>query len=615
MLQEQKLKLLQDLAKTSSKEELIWMNGYLAGVAAGTQLLPVQAPNYAQEQLVAQSQSAFATAVASANGTAAATAPSATAAAVATAPAVQKITIAYGTESGNSKRLATEFATKAKKAGIIAKVVGLDQYRLNDLPKEEYFFTVISTQGEGEPPATAKKFYDHIHQNSFRLDNLKYGVLALGDTSYPLFCKAGEDVDVQLQKLGGQRIVNLVKCDTDYQSDAEQWFNQVLQKLQHHEAPAPSASAAVLSTSSVEAALVAEPARKTGKRYYRGRVLTNINLNDRGSNKETHHLEIAAEGLDYLPGDSIGVVAENPLPVVNAILNLTGTDGDTRVLYRNESYTVFNLLKKKLNVTYLPERVVRNYARIVGQDIPDTKISLLDILKIYPVRDSSQFIEVVDILEPVTPRLYSISSSLNAHSDEVHVTVARDTFMVNDERRCGLCSDYLLNMPVDTTFEFYIHRNNQFRLPGPDKDIIMIGPGTGIAPFRAFLWERDATGATGRNWLFFGEQHFVTDFLYQTEIQNWVHTGVLTNVSLAFSRDQPYKIYVQHRILEQAAELWQWIEGGAYIYICGAKEPMSKDVDYAMLQVIERFGKKNAQEAMEFLEQLKDQGRYLKDVY
>jgi sulfite reductase (NADPH) flavoprotein alpha-component len=611
MVGENKLKVLLELVKASSKEELIWMNGYLAGAVAQAPPASQTAPEALLQEAVALQAVQAAQAIASGLHTGAATATQQTATAVATAPAVQKITIAYGTETGNSKKLAADFAMKAKKSGIIAKLVSLDQYRLNDLSKEEYFFTVISTQGEGEPPATAKKFYDHIHQNSFKLDKLKYGVLALGDTSYPLYCKAGEDVDSQLQKLGGQRIVSLVKCDVDYKADADNWFEQVLQKLQNNEAAAGPA-AVVASTNG---AAIAAPAKKHGKKLYTGTVLTNINLNDRGSKKQTHHLEIAAEGVEYKPGDSIGVVAENPLAIVKGIINLTGVDEDKTINFRNESYRIYDLLKKKLNITYLPERVVRNYARIVNQEIPDTKISLYDILKIYPVKDAAQFEEVIGILEPVTPRLYSISSSPNAHSGEVHVTVAKDTFMVNEERRCGLCSDYLLNMPENTSFEFYVHKNNQFRLPDGEKDVIMIGPGTGIAPFRAFLWERDAAGATGRNWLFFGEQHFQSDFLYQTEIQNWAQTGVLSKVSLAFSRDQPYKVYVQHRILEHAPELWKWIEGGAYIYICGAKEPMSKDVEYALLQVIERFGSRSSEQAIEFLEQLKEQGKYLKDVY
>jgi len=582
MLAEPKLRALQDLVKTSSKEELIWMNGFLAGLLSSGSA--VTAP-----EVVVQEQPA-----------AAPVTP--------VAPAVQKITIAYGTETGNSKKLATDFATMAKKQGINAKLVSLDQYRLNDLSKEEYFFTVISTQGEGEPPATAKKFYDHIHSNGTKLDKLKYGVLALGDTSYPLFCKAGEDVDNQLHKLGGQRIVSLQKCDTDYQADAEAWFAQVLQKLQTGGVPASN------GTANASVSAPAATKKSSGKRIYTGTVLTNINLNDRGSSKATHHIEIAAEGVEYLPGDSIGVVAENPEGVVRAIVSLTGVDA-SKTVSPTEPRTVYELLKKKLNITWLPERVVRNYAKLVQQDIPDTKISLLDLLRIYPVKDGAQFEEVLGILEPISPRLYSISSSPAAHSNEVHLTVAKDTFMVNDERRCGLCSDYLLQMPENTSFEFYVHRNNQFRLPDHDKDVIMIGPGTGIAAFRSFLWERDAVGATGRNWLFFGEQHFQTDFLYQTEIQNWVQTGVLTHVSLAFSRDQPYKVYVLHRMLEQAMELYRWIQDGAYIYVCGAREPMSVDVDYTLLQIIERFGGKKTTEAIEFLDKLKEEGRYLKDVY
>jgi sulfite reductase (NADPH) flavoprotein alpha-component len=617
MLSEAKLKVLLELVKSSTGPELIWMSGYLAGVTAYAQQTHGQ-PSFQPDAAILQALQSAAGSQAIGAGSSAQTAlqPQAATTAVATAPSVQKITIAYGTETGNSKKLATDFAMKAKKSGIVAKVVSLDQYRMNDLSKEEYFLTVISTQGEGEPPATAKKFYDHIHLNGFKLDKLKFGVLALGDTSYPLFCKVGEDVDTQLEKLGGERIVTLTKCDVDYQTDADTWFTQVLQKLQSGEVHAASAPATIVAPTNGTVIAPAAPAKKPGgKKIYTGTVLTNINLNDRGSKKQTHHIEIAAEDLDYQPGDSIGVVAENPLAIVKGIITLTGINGDKSISFRNENYTVFELLKKKLNITYLPERVVKNYARVVGQEIPDTKISLYDLLKIYPVKNAAQFEEVIEILEPVTPRLYSISSSLTAQNGEVHVTVAQDTFMVNDERRCGLCSDYLLNMPENTSFDFYVHKNNQFRLPEADKDVIMIGPGTGIAPFRAFLWERDAAGAGGRNWLFFGEQHFQSDFLYQTEIQNWAETGVLSKVSLAFSRDQQYKIYVQHRILEQAPELWKWIDGGAYIYICGAKDPMSKDVDYAMLQVIERFGSKSTAQAIEYLDQLKEQGRYLKDVY
>jgi sulfite reductase (NADPH) flavoprotein alpha-component len=283
--------------------------------------------------------------------------------------------------------------------------------------------------------------------------------------------------------------------------------------------------------------------------------------------------------------------------------------------FRSEEVTAYELLKKKLNIFYLPERVVSKYAALIGQDIPPTKIGLLDLLKIYPLENKAQFEQLIEILEPIAPRLYSISSSPEAHSGEVHITVARDKFHVNDEWKCGLCSDYLSQLPTENNIEFYIHKNNQFRLPADDKDIIMIGPGTGIAPFRSFLAHRDATGASGRNWLFFGDQHFVSDFLYQTELQNWMETGVLSKINVAFSRDQKEKVYVQHKMLKHGQELYDWLVNGASIYVCGAKEPMSVDVEDTLMQIVEKFGNKTIEEAAQFVEQLKDEDRYLKDVY
>ena len=578
MLTAPKLKTLQDLIAGATKEELIWLSGYLAGIVAqgSGQTLPGLATALEQE-----------------------------AAAPAARPAIGKITIAYGTETGNSKKLATDFAAKAKKKGINAKLVGLEQYRLTDLSKEEYFFTVISTQGDGEPPAAAKKFYDHIHRGGFRLEKLKYSVLALGDTSYPLFCKAGEDVDQQLQSIGGQRIVSLQKCDTDYETEADHWFDEVIQRLTSNGS----------SNGSSSPAAPAAVRKHTGKKIFAGTVLSNTNLNDRGSQKETYHLEIAVDEADYEPGDSIGITPENPLSVVEAIASLTGIDPAKTLSYRNEEITVHELLTKKLNIVFLPERVVKKYAAIVQQEIPETKIGLLDLLKIYPVKDTAQFLEVAAILEPIAPRLYSISSSPEAHGGEIHITVAKDTFAVNGEIKHGLCSDLLSQLAPEQVLSFYVSRNSQFKLPAPEKDIIMIGPGTGIAPFRSFLAERDATGASGKNWLFFGDQHFTTDFLYQTEIQNWVQTGVLTRINTAFSRDQKEKIYVQHKMRKLGAELFEWLESGAYIYLCGAKEPMSVDVENTLLLIIQEHGKKNAGQALGYLDELKEAGRFVKDVY
>lgn len=564
MLGESKIKDFLALVKASSDAELIWMNGYLSGVISRAE-------------------------------------PATAAPAAVSHPG--KITIVYGTETGNSKKLATSFATRAKKIGINAKVVGMDQYKVADLPKEEYFFSIVSTHGEGDPPAAAKKFYDHIHQNGFRLEKLKYGVLALGDTSYPLFCQTGEDVDTQLEKLGGQRIVPLQKCDIDYDAEAGQWFDRAFEAIS-------------LNGSAPEVAAAPTPARKiSGRKVYHEKVLTSINLNDTGSSKITQHIELSAEEVDYLPGDSIGVIPENPKEVVEKILGLLSISHDHEVQYKNEPANVSELLRRKLNIFYLPERVVTRFGDAIGTRIEDSRADLLDLLKRHPLDGNARVEELVNLLEPIAPRLYSVSSSPEAHAGEIHITVAKNNYTIDDELKYGLTSDFLCQLVPGDNLNFYIHPNSLFRLPEPDKDIIMIGPGTGIAPFRSFIAHRDATGATGKNWLFFGEQHFLTDFLYQTEIQNWLETGVLTKASVAFSRDQRDKIYVQHKMLKDAALFFEWLESGAIVYVCGTKDPMSVDVEIALMSIISSHGERTEEEALQYIDQMKEDGRYLKDVY
>jgi sulfite reductase (NADPH) flavoprotein alpha-component len=565
MLAENKLKIFLDLIKSSGKEELLWMNGYLNGVV--------------QSQVPASAAPATAD------------------------PVVSKITIVYGTETGNSKRLAADFAAKAKQQRIHAKVVGMDQYRLTDLAKEEYLLAIVSTHGEGEPPIAAKKFYDHIHQNGFKLEKLKYSVLALGDTSYPLFCKTGEEVDEQFNKLGGNRIAPLQKCDVEYEEEANSWFKGVLKSLSTATTLVPASTPATIA------------AKKTGKQIYTGTVLTKVNLNDRGSNKETFHIEIAADGLQYQCGDSVGIVPENPTKVVEEILAVAKVDGAKKILFKNEEVSIYDLLKYKINIIYLTERLVKQYAEITGEDIPATKMDLLDLLKIYPVKDAAQFETIVGKMNAISPRLYTIASAPSAHEGEVHILAVKDTYTINDEKRFGLCSTYLSELQVNTEQKFFIQTNKRFRMPADDKDMIMVGPGTGIAAFRSFLSERDATGATGKNWLFFGDQHFATDFLYQTEIQNWVETGVLSKVNVAFSRDQHFKLYVQHKMLQHAAEVYEWINSGASFFICGTKDPMSIDVENTLIEIIQQQGNKSLEEAKKYLELMEEEGRYEKDVY
>lgn len=564
MLLEPKLNILYDLVRSASKEELIWMNGYLSGLLA---------------QPVVPVNSAIQT-------------------------AVKKITIVYGTETGNAKKVATEFATFVKKNGLVAKLQGLDQYKVNELQKEEYFFAVISTQGDGESPAGAKKFYDFIHAQQLQLNGLKFGILALGDSSYPLFCKAGEDVHQRLVQLGATAILPLEKSDVDFSAVAQKWFGTVLNVLSNQNA----AATAVNTTAAIKP--------RNGKQFYKGIVQQIINLNDRGSAKSTFHIEIGvADSNIYEAGDALGIIPKNPVALVREIISLIGIGEEELIDFRGEQFTVGAFLKAKANVVYLSSRVIRQYAAITKQEIPDTRMGLLELLKIYPSNDSSHYCELIKYLEPNAPRLYSISSSPDAHPGEIHLTVALDTFKVNGELKNGLCSAQLSDWKIDEEVEFYIQPNHHFKLPDNNRPVIMIGPGTGIAPFRAFLSHRDAVGAEGKNWLFFGEQHFVSDFLYQTEIQNWFETGLLQNVSLAFSRDQSYKLYVQHRVLENAKEFWQWLEEGANIYICGAKDPMSTDVLTAIAKVIERFGGKTEAEALQHLDELKSSGRLLLDVY
>lgn len=572
MLEESRLKQLHALIDSYSKEELIWINGYLSGIVANGKTNGAAHTNGHDVKTTS----------------------------------TKKINLAFGTETGNAKKLATHLATVAKKKGVNAKLTDLSQYRFGDLPKEEYFFVVISTQGEGEPPIPVKKFYDHIHENQLSLPDLKFSVLALGDSSYPQFCKTGEDVDAQFDKFGAKRVVPLQKCDVDYEEDAEQWFEKVLAVVESKPEAAPSV-----------ATIPVAPKKPVGKKYYNGTILANINLNDRGSNKNTYHIEIGTdETIEYEPGDTIGIIPRNREDVVDKIISMTGIDPTLVIETAKAKAPVKELLAEHLNICYLLTSTLKKYAAIIQQEIPDTRMDLFDLLRIYPVKDAAQFVEVVKILMSIAPRLYSISSSPAGHgTNEVHITVARDRFLAQDEQRFGLCSEFLGDKPVNSGISFYVHKDKSFKLPATDKDIIMIGPGTGIAPFRSFIAERDATGATGRNWFFFGEQHFITDFLYQTEMQNYVSTGVLNRLDLAFSRDQATKIYVQHRMLEKAAELYQWINEGAYIFISGTKDPMSKDVENALLQIIEEQGKKTKEEAKEYIERLKKNGRYEKDVY
>lgn len=560
MLAEAQIQALQNFLGQYSREQLVWVNGYLSGLL-NEKAIP------------------------------------------ATPSAPQKITIAYGTETGNAQKLAVNFAAKAKKQGIRTKVVGLDQYPLTELANEEYFFTIISTHGEGEPPIAAKKFYDHIHQNGFKIPKLQYSVLALGDTSYPLFCQTGEDVDKQLQQLGGNRLAPMQKCDVDFEADADKWINEVLVKVSKTVSPAIASPA------------IAAPAAKkpAGKKIYEGRVAANFNLTANGSTKKTYHISLQAEGVDYLPGDSIAIVPHNDALTVAAVLQALQADGTAMMQWKNETYSLQQLLTEKFSIVYLLEKTVQQYAALAGTTITVGRYNLLQLLQQYPLPVTVTAEQVTGILTAIAPRIYNIASSPAAHDNTIDIIALQDVFTINGQQQKGLCTAYFENCTPGSTISFFIQPNKRFRLPAADKDIIMIGPGTGIAPFRSFVAERDAMGATGRNWLFFGETDFTTDFYYQTEWQQWFSTDVLTKVSLVFDNSAAPDFTLSTKIIEQGAELFEWLQQGASLYLCGQKDPMSREVEAALQQVL--ANQLPAVEAAAYWEELKSGGRYMKDVY
>lgn len=551
---------LQQLVTGASHEELVWINGYLSG------LLEKQP------------------------------------AVVAAIPTVlSRITLAYGTETGNSKALARKLAAYGKQQGCQVKVVALEQYKPAQLQGEDTFVVIVSTQGDGDPPQAAQPFFDYLGKQRPQLEPLKYAVLALGDSSYPRFCEAGLVLDQLLQQSKATRIHELLCCDTDYEGPALAWFSNLLAGL-------GAASSAALPAQSIASAPVV-------KQQHAGTIVQHIQLNDRGSGKATYHIEIAVADISYQPGDAVAIVPENPKALVDELMALMEYSASQEVIYHGRSVQVYDLLHKELNIAWLPERVVAAYAAIVQQEIPEMKMSLKDLLHIYPIQHSSQLEQVLQILEPIAPRQYSIASSPAAHPGELHLVVALNAFPVAEETRYGLCSHYLSQLGEETALSFRLHANNRFRLAPDEKDMIMIGPGTGIAPFRAFLSEREARMAEGRNWLFFGDRNFSTDFLYQTEIQDWLESGLLSRFNAAFSRDQEEKLYVQHRMQQHAAALYEWLEQGAWLYVCGAKYPMACDVETMLLDIIATQSGRTAEEAQQFLETLEAEGRYAKDVY
>ncbi|MBG9474035.1 assimilatory sulfite reductase (NADPH) flavoprotein subunit [Priestia megaterium] len=536
------------------------------------------------------------------------------------------VTILYGSQTGNAQGLAENTGKTLEAKGFNVTVSSMNDFKPNNLKKLENLLIVVSTHGEGEPPDNALSFHEFLHgRRAPKLENFRFSVLSLGDSSYEFFCQTGKEFDVRLAELGGERLYPRVDCDLDFEEPANKWLKGVIDGLS--EAKGHSASAAV----PVEAPAGTSPYSRTNP--FKAEVLENLNLNGRGSNKETRHLELSLEGsgLTYEPGDSLGIYPENDPELVDLLLNEFKWDASENVTVNKEGETrpLREALISNFEITVLTKPLLKQAAELTGNDKLKALVENREELKAYTqgrdvidlVRDfgpwnvSAQ--EFVAILRKMPARLYSIASSLSANPDEVHLTIGAVRYEAHGRERKGVCSVLCSErlQPGDT-IPVYLQSNKNFKLPqDQETPIIMVGPGTGVAPFRSFMQEREETGAKGKSWMFFGDQHFVTDFLYQTEWQKWLKDGVLTKMDVAFSRDTEEKVYVQNRMLEHSKELFQWLEEGASFYVCGDKTNMARDVHNMLVEIIETEGKMSREQAEGYLAEMKKQKRYQRDVY
>jgi len=535
-----------------------------------------------------------------------------------------KLTILYGSQTGNTEDVAKLLAEKAQANGIEANVFDMADYKPKQLKNETYLAVLSSTHGEGDPPDNALDLYEFLHgRKAPELKQLQYSVLALGDSSYEYYCQTGKDFDARLAALGGSAIVPRVDCDVDYDDAAERWINALIEAL--------SATAAISTTPTVN--LAAQSAEKTvydRKHPFPAEVLEKQVLSGRGSNKEVLHLELSLEGsgLQYQPGDALGVYAQNDPQLVASLIETLGFDAEAMVEIDNQQQKLSDVLLHQREVTLLTRPMLEQWAELADSetlnDLLADKAALNDWLPGRDVLDLVQAFHIADLdadqlvglLRKLPPRMYSIASSQAAVEDEVHITVAAVRYSAHERDRSGVASTWLADrLTEDSKVPVYIDSNKNFKLPDDDVPIIMIGPGTGVAPFRSFMQEREERGAKGRNWLFFGDQHFLSDFLYQVEWLSWRKSGLLTNLDVAFSRDQEEKVYVQHRLRQKSIDIWRWLQEGAHIYVCGDADNMAPDVNEALLDIISKEGGKNRDEANDYLRQLTRDKRYQRDVY
>lgn len=584
-LSDEQQRQLNQVLSTLNTQQLAWVSGYLYGLSqSGVQSV-------------------------------------ATSAAVATPSG--SLTILYGSQTGNTKGVASAIQAQAKARGLPVTLTSMADYKPKQLKKESHLLVIVSTYGEGEPPESAVDLFEQLKKGKIgKLEGLKFAVLGLGDSSYEFFCQTGKDFDDFLSKAGAERIHELASLDVDYQDAAKAWGEQAV-----------NAVAATLSAGAATASVAGSVQQAVGHSQYHkenpfpAKLSVNQKITGRDSTKDIRHIEINLEesGITYQPGDALGIWFDNDADLVGEVLALTSLSGDETTAQG----PLRAALTRHFELTRLHGGFITGLADLSGnaalKDLAGDKAQVnalvasaqvVDVLKRFPSSLSAD--QLVKLLRPLTPRLYSIASAQSEVEEEVHLTVGVVRYPQEDGTvRSGGASSYLADrLAEDAEVRVFVEHNDNFRLPAnPDTPVIMVGPGTGIAPFRAFMQEREAQGAEGKNWLIFGNPHFTQDFLYQVEWQRYVKSGLLSKISLAFSRDQANKIYVQDRLREAGLELYQWLEAGAHFYVCGDANHMAKDVQEALLDVISDHGHKSREEAEEYLSELRRAKRYQRDVY
>ncbi|QGJ70230.1 NADPH--sulfite reductase flavoprotein alpha-component [Planctomycetales bacterium 10988] len=541
------------------------------------------------------------------------------------------LTILFGTQTGNAEGLAFEAAQQAAQFGLHAKVLDMGDFTIDQLPETERLLIITSTYGEGEMPDNAQALWDAAQSDSIpRLENTYFSILALGDTSYDLFCQAGKDWDRRLEELGAKRIYDRVDCDVDFDDLFASWSSAVLPAI---------AAVGTQHTNGKAATVLATPQAPARPKWNRknpfpAKLLKNVRLTQSDSTKETRHYEISLEGSDltYEVGDILNVMPKNDPQLVTETIEALGAKAETIVVGPSgNARSLYEVLLEECEIKIPSKDLLAAVAERSGDTAFQSMLApehteqlgkylwgreSVDLLLEYPQLKFSPE-EFIALLKPLQARAYSISSSINAFPNQVHLTIASVRYDAHGRPRKGVCSTYLADRHEgEDHLPVYLTVNKHFGVPEDDSlPMIMVGPGTGVAPFRAFLQERQIRKAPGKNWLFFGERNRESDFFYKEELNGMIEDGTLNRLDLAFSRDQAEKIYVQNRMKEQGKELFAWLEEGGYFFVCGDAYRMAKDVDKALHEVIAEHGGMSDEQAAEYVNQMKKDKRYVRDVY